>query len=111
MICFRTQLCLGLLVFAPLQILPDEASANRSSFCNGYARDFAKRNSRGPVAGGAVVGAIGGALIGGILGGGRGAGLGAAIGGGTGAVVGGGQRARDYDHLYKRAYRDCMRRK
>lgn len=86
------------------------ALALRSKYCDGYARDFASRNSRGQVAGGAVFGAIGGALIGTTDHRRRGARSGAAIGGPTGAVAGGTGQSRDYAALYKQAYKDCIQR-
>ena len=89
---------------------PDRALAQNTSYCDGYARDYAQRNSRGRVAGGAARGAIGGALLGGIIGGGKGAGRGALIGGGAGAIVGGARRSNDYSALYHQAYSNCLRR-
>ncbi len=94
---------------AAVLVKPDPAAAQSPRFCDGYARDYAQRNSRGQVIGGAAMGAIGGALLGGIIGGGRGAGTGALIGGGTGALVGGAQQSNDYNSLYWRAYNQCMR--
>ncbi len=88
---------------------PDTAVAQNSAHCDGYARDYAQRNSRGHVAGGAVIGAIGGALIGGIVGGGGAAGAGALIGGGTGAIIGSDRKSRDYNALYNQAFASCMR--
>ncbi len=88
------------------------AVAQSATHCDGYARDYATRNSRGPIAGGAVSGAIGGSLLGGIIRGGRrGVGAGALIGGGIGALLGGAQRSRDYNSLYLQAYNSCMRRR
>ena len=87
------------------------AKAQSSGVCDGYARDYAARNTRGTVARGAGRGAIGGALIGGIVGRGKGAGRGALIGGGVGAVAGSARRSSDYNALYNRAYNDCMRRR
>ena len=63
-----------LFLFAAVALNPDAAGAQNSRVCDGYARDFAQRNSAGHVGGSAARGAIGGALIGGIIGGGRGAG-------------------------------------
>jgi len=88
---------------------PDRAQAQSASYCDGYARDFAQRNSTGHVAGGAARGAIGGALIGGIVRGGKGAGRGALIGGGVGAVTGSARKSNDYNALYNQAYSNCMR--
>ena len=85
---------------------PHSAVAQNSSFCDGYARDYAQRNSRGRVAGGAARGAIGGALIGAIAGS---AGAGALIGGGIGTVVGSDRKSRDYNALYHSAFNRCMR--
>ena len=89
---------------------PDRALAQDSAYCDGYARDYAQRNSRGHVADGALTGAIGGALIGGLIGGGRGAGAGALIGLGTGAIVGSDDKSRHYNSLYHSGYRNCMGR-
>ncbi len=88
---------------------PDPVAAQNSSFCDGYARDYAQRNSRGHVAGGAARGAIGGGLIGAIAGGSSGAGVGALIGGGVGTVVGSNRKSRDYNSLYHSAFNRCMR--
>jgi hypothetical protein len=99
-----------LLTGAALALAPELSLAQNAAYCDGYARDFAQRNSRGHVARGATRGAIGGALIGGIVRGGKGAGRGALIGGGVGAVAGGGRKSNDYNALYQRAYSDCMRR-
>jgi uncharacterized membrane protein len=85
---------------------PHSAVAQNSSICDGYARDYAQRNSRGRVAGGAARGAIGGALIGAIAGG---AGVGALIGGGIGTVVGSDRKSRDFNVLYNSAFNRCMR--
>lgn len=82
--------------------------ASKASICDGYARNFARQNSRGPILGGAAFGAIGGAIIGGILGGP--VGVAAAVGAGGGAVVGGGIRARNYNALYNQAFSSCMAR-
>ena len=90
-------------------ILPHTAVAQNASICDGYARDYAQRNSRGRVAGGAARGAIGGGLIGAIAGGSSGAGVGALIGGGLGTVVGSGRKSRDFDSLYHGAFNRCMR--
>ena len=95
-------------VLCLLMMFVSDALAQNASYCQGYARDVATRNSRGSVVGGAAVGAIGGANIGGIVGGGRGARRGAAIGGGTGAVGGGVARGANYETLYQDAYRRCM---
>ena len=69
---------IGALAIGMLLLVPNYAQAQSASVCDGYARDFAQRHSRGGVAGGAARGAIGGGLIGGIVGGGRGARRGAA---------------------------------
>ena len=96
------------LTAASAVVVPEPAfSAPDATYCNGYAKDFARRNSRGPVAGGALFGAVGGAIVGGIIGGP--VGVAAAIGGGAGAVVGGGARANRYNQLYKQAFADCMK--
>ena len=96
---------------AALTIGPETAGAQSSRVCDGYARDYAARNTRGTVARGAGRGAIGGALIGGIIGSGKGAGRGALIGGGVGGVAGSARKSADYNTLYNRAYNDCMRRR
>jgi len=88
---------------------PRSAFAQNSSVCDGYARDYAQRNSRGHVAGGAARGAIGGGLIGAIAGGSSGAGVGALIGGGLGTVLGSNRKSRDFDSLYHSAFNRCMR--
>ena len=94
---------------AAFALSPHSAVAQNSSVCDGYARDYAQRNSRGRVAGGAARGAIGGGLIGAIAGGSSGAGVGALIGGGLGTVVGSGRKSRDFDSLYHSAFNRCMR--
>lgn len=91
-------------------VQPDQATAQNSTHCDGYARDYAQRNSTGHVARGTTRGVIGGGLIGGIAGGGKGFGIGALIGGGTGAIVGSNRKSRDYNALYHQAYNACMRR-
>ena len=100
--------CFVFLVTA-FALSPRSAVAQSSSVCDGYARDYAQRNSRGRVAGGAARGAIGGGLIGAIAGGSSGAGVGALIGGGLGTVVGSGRKSRDFDSLYHSAFNRCMR--
>lgn len=87
------------------------ASAQSATHCDGYARDFAARNSRGRVAGGVIKGIIGGGLIGAIVRRGRGVGPGALIGGGVGALLGGKKQSREYNALYVQAYNSCMRRR
>lgn len=86
--------------------------AKSESYCQGYARDYADRNSyaasRGGALGGAARGAAGGAIFGGIAGN---AGAGAAIGAGIGAVAGGARRANSWQYYYDQAFNDCMRRK
>lgn len=86
--------------------------AQSSAYCDGYARDFANRNSYygsgGGALGGAARGAAGGALFGAIAGN---AGTGAAIGAGVGAIAGGARRANNWSYYYDRAYSDCMRSK
>jgi len=99
-----------LFLVADFALIPGPALAQNSSYCDGYARDYAQRNSRGHVADGALTGAIGGALIGGLIGGGRGAGAGALIGLGTGAIVGSDDKSRHYNSLYHSGYRNCMGR-
>ncbi len=99
-----------LFMVVALAVHPDQASAQNSTYCDGYARDYAQRNSTGRVARGATRGVIGGGLIGGIVGGGKGFGVGALIGGATGAIVGSGRKSRDYNSLYHQAYNSCMRR-
>ena len=101
----------GALALSAAVVLPvPSATAQNSAVCDGYARDFADRNSRGHVSRGAGRGAIGGGIIGGIAGGGKGAGIGALVGGGAGAIVGGERKSRDYNALYNQAYANCMRR-
>ena len=95
----------------PSSAKPVAPPAPSAAYCDSLARDYATRNSRGKVAGGAAAGAIGGALIGGAIRGRRGARRGAAIGGGTGAVAGGVAQSRDYTSLYNRAYSECMGRR
>jgi uncharacterized protein YcfJ len=94
---------------AGLALQTDHALAQNSAHCDGYARDYAQRNSTGHVADGAVTGAIGGGLIGGIIGGGGGLAVGALVGGGTGAIVGSDDKSRHYNSLYHSAYNNCMR--
>ena len=88
--------------------------AQSSSHCEGYARDYADRNSSyssgGGAVGGAVRGGAGGAIIGGIAGGSSGARKGAAIGAGVGMIAGGARRSNDWNYYYNQAYNDCMRR-
>ncbi len=106
----RSMMFVGALVLATASTgLPESAFSqvsSKASVCDGYARDFATRNSRGPIVGGAAIGAVGGAIIGGILGGPIG--VAAAVGGAGGAVVGGGARARNYRALYDQAFTSCM---
>ena len=60
----------ALLSIAPLvSVSPPSMAAGNPAVCDGFARDYARRNSRGPIAGGVTFGAIGGAIVGGILGG------------------------------------------
>jgi hypothetical protein len=90
-------------------VLPERSYAqatSRTSLCDGYARDFARRHSRGPIFGGAAFGAVGGAIIGGIIAGP--VGTAAAIGASTGGIIGGGARVTRFNTLYTRAYSDCM---
>jgi outer membrane lipoprotein SlyB len=94
---------------AAVAVHPDQASAQNTSYCDGYARDFAQRNSTGHVARGTTRGVIGGGLIGGLIGGGKGFGVGALVGGATGAIVGSDRKSRDYNSLYHQAYNSCMR--
>jgi hypothetical protein len=85
------------------------ASANRSGYCNSYARDVANSNAgAGDVLAGTVGGALGGAIIGGIIDNGRGAGRGAAIGAVGGTVVGAAATNDKWHRIYNRAYNDCM---
>jgi hypothetical protein len=105
----RTLVLAAIIGVAPLAAIETPAfAAGNPQVCNGFARDYAKRNSRGPIAGGVTFGAIGGAIVGGILGGPPGAALGAAIGGGTGGAAGGVKRVTDYNTLYTQAYDACM---
>ena len=97
------------ILVSALTALPESAAAQPYPYyCDGYARDYAQRKTRGQVASGAAVGAIGGALIGGLIRRGKGAGRGALIGGGVGALTGGAQKSYDYNALYDRAYSKCM---
>lgn len=100
--------CFVFLVTA-FALSPHSAVAQNASVCDGYARDYAQRNSRGRVAGGAARGAIGGGLIGAIAGGSSGAGVGALIGGGVGTVLGSDRKTRDFNALYNSAFNRCMR--
>ena len=102
---FAGFLCLA----AAFTLHPDQVLAQNWAQCDGYARDYAQRNSTGHVADGAVTGAIGGGLIGGIIGGGGGLAVGALVGAGTGAVVGSDDKSRHYNSLYNSAYDNCMR--
>ncbi len=95
---------------AVVTLHPNQASAQKSVHCDGFARDYAQRNSTGHVARGATRGVLGGGLIGGLVGGSKGFAVGALIGGTTGAVVGSDRKSRDYNSLYHWAYNDCMRR-
>jgi uncharacterized membrane protein len=99
----------SLVFFAAFSVTPTPGYTQNSRVCDGYARDFAQRHSRGRAARGGVIGAVGGGLIGGIAGGGRGAGIGALVGGGAGLAVGGSRQREDFNALYNRAYNDCMR--
>lgn len=84
-------------------------AATAKQSCDRYARNYADRNSRGDaILDGALKGVIGGGIVGGLIGGGRGLGQGALIGGGLGAVVGATQEPRNWNSLYRRAYRRCM---
>jgi hypothetical protein len=87
--------------------------AQSSTYCDGYARDYANRNSHydsgGGALGGAARGAGRGALFGAVVGGGKGAGRGAALGAGLGAVAGGARRANSWQYYYDRGYNECMR--
>lgn len=104
------------IVFIFVFFAGSETSFARSrTYCDGYARDFANRNSHydsgGGALGGAARGAAGGALFGAITGGRKGARRGAAFGAGVGAIAGGTRRAASWQHYYDRAYNDCMRRR
>lgn len=102
----------GLAVAVALTVGPLPALAqSQSAICDGYARNYAEKNSRGKAVGGALTGAIGGALIGGLAKGKKGAGTGALIGTGVGALAGGANETRDYNALYVRAYNECMNRR
>ena len=57
----------SMFLVAAFAMHPDQASAQNSTYCDGYARDYAQRNSTGHVARGTTRGVIGGGLIGGIL--------------------------------------------
>ena len=87
---------------------PSLAQGNKSAVCDGYAKNYARKHSRGPIGRGVTFGAIGGAIVGGILGGPPGAAVGAAIGGGTGGAAGGVKRVTNYNALYAQAYTGCM---
>ena len=107
--CRSMMLAAGAVILVAASAVPERAysqGAPGAAYCQGFARDYARRNSRGPVAGGALFGAVGGAIIGGIIGGP--VGVAAAIGGGAGAVVGGGARANRYNAIYNQAFANCM---
>lgn len=86
------------------------AQARSSSYCDGYARDYANRTTHAgeSVVGSAVTGAIGGAVLGGIFGGkndvGKGALIGAGVGTTAGAVSSSARWRRNYDYAFDR----CM---
>jgi hypothetical protein len=106
----KTAICACLLLGMPYGVFSGPAfsqATSRASICDTYARDFARRNSRGPIAAGATIGAVGGAIVGGIFGGP--VGVTAALGGGIGGTVGAGARAQDFNALYNRAFSECMR--
>ena len=84
-------------------------SAVKATYCDGFARDYARRNSAGAIVESAAVGAIGGAIIGGIIGGKSAVGSSAAIGASTGALLAGADSNRNYKSLYKQAFSQCMR--
>lgn len=95
----------GLVLFAanPLEARP----RNSHYYCDGRARDYARRNASGGTFKGAGRGAAIGAIIGAIAGD---VGEGAAIGAGLGAIGGTVGRAESKDKLYRREYDRCMRR-
>ena len=105
---FAVLVTAGSLVFGTLTA-PTPAAA-RYEYCESYAHDFARRNSRGAVIGGGVRGAVGGAIVGGIADGRRGARRGARVGGAVGAIAGGAHRVQSYSYLYDEAFRRCLRR-
>jgi hypothetical protein len=98
---------LGMTCALSLEPAHGQGSA-KATYCDGFARDYARRNSAGAIIESAAVGAIGGAIIGGIVGGKSGAGEGAAIGAGTGALAGAAGKG-NYQSQYKRAFTQCMR--
>lgn len=95
----------GLVFFTPSSV---EARSDRHYYCDGRARDFARRNARGGTLRGAGEGAVAGALIGLIAGD---VGKGVKIGAGVGAIGGTVRRGESKDRLYKQEYRRCMRRR
>ena len=99
---------IGVCAFATLALLAQglPASAASSRACDAFARDYARNASRqGQVVRQGSIGALLGLGIGAIAGH---PGAGAAIGAGAGTISGGATRSRDYDHIYRAAYRDCM---
>lgn len=94
----------GLFLFTPNSAI---AKSDRHYYCDGRARDYARRNASGGTFKGAGEGAIVGAIIGAIAGD---VGEGAAIGTGLGAIGGTVGRAESKDKLYRREYDRCMRR-
>jgi hypothetical protein len=95
---------LGLLLFTPSSVT---ARSDRHYYCDGRARDYARRNASGGTFKGAGKGAVAGAIIGAIAGD---VGEGAAIGAGIGAIGGTVRRAESKDRLYRQEYDRCMRR-
>jgi uncharacterized protein YcfJ len=95
---------LGLFLFTPSSA---NARSDRHYYCEGRARDYARRNTSGGTFKGAAKGAVAGAIIGAIAGD---VGEGAAIGAGIGAVGGTVRRAESKDRLYQQEYDRCMRR-
>lgn len=102
----RALLMLGVTALFLFAGLPDDARAQHSSsaavYCEQYARDAAKRSTRGGALGGMARGALGGALIGSVWNNdpGKGAGI--------GAVTGGIARGAQANQTYERYYRSCM---
>lgn len=94
----------GLIFSTPSSV---EARPDRHYYCDGRARDFARRNAEGGTLRGAGKGAVAGLLIGLIAGDAE---KGAKIGAGLGAVGGTVRRGESKDRLYKKEYRRCMRR-
>lgn len=100
-------LAISTVILTELTFFPGNNSlAQSESYCDRYARDYAKRHASGGVLKKAATGAGAGALFGLILGD---AGAGAAIGAAGGAIAGGTSKSKNKKELYDRAFNDCMR--